>query len=95
MRIETDPPRYLNSIYLSVMIVQNGSAILVALLAERTWGSQRASRSSSLVFVLLYFVFVEAMSKTFGIQHADRVSLALAPLVFLLGRILAYPTRGS
>ena len=30
VRLESDPPRYLNSIYLSVMLVQNGSAILVA-----------------------------------------------------------------
>src|SRR5262245_14316773 len=33
-RIETDPPAYLNAVYLAVMFVQNGSAILVALLAE-------------------------------------------------------------
>jgi CBS domain containing-hemolysin-like protein len=92
VKLETDPPRYLNSVYLSVMFVQNGSAILVALLAERTWGDT-AVTIASLVFVLLYFVVVEAMSKTFGIQHSDRVALTLAPLVFLLGRILAYPTR--
>ena len=93
VRLETDPPRYLNSIYLSVMIVQNGSAILVALLAERTWGSTWVGLAS-LVFTLLYFVVVEAMSKTFGIQHSDRAALALAPLVFFLGRLMAYPTRG-
>ncbi|MGZ8571248.1 MAG: hemolysin family protein [Actinomycetota bacterium] len=92
VRLETDPPRYLNSVYLTVMIVQNGSAILVALLAQDTWGESSVT-VASLVFVLLYFVVVEAMSKTFGIQNSDRVSLALAPLVFLLGRILSYPTR--
>ncbi|HEX6843689.1 MAG TPA: DUF21 domain-containing protein, partial [Actinomycetota bacterium] len=59
VRLETDPPRYLNSIYLSVMIVQNGSAILVALLAERTWGEGWLT-VASLVFTLLYFVVVEA-----------------------------------
>ena len=32
--IERDPAPYLNSIYLAVMFVQNGSAILVALVAE-------------------------------------------------------------
>jgi CBS domain containing-hemolysin-like protein len=92
VRLESDPPRYLNSIYLSVMIVQNGSAILVALLAERTWGSPWVT-IVSLVFTLLYFVVVEAMSKTIGIERSDRVALALAPGVFTLGRILAYPTR--
>jgi CBS domain containing-hemolysin-like protein len=91
-RLESDPPRYLNSIYLCVMIVQNGSAILVAFLAERTWGDT-AVTIVSFVFVLLYFVVVEAMSKTFAIQHTDRVALFLAPLVYLLGRLLSLPTR--
>ena len=92
VRIESDPPRYLNSIYLSVMLVQNGSAVLVAVLAEKTWSSSVVT-IASLVWVLIYFVFVEAMSKTFGIQSADRVSLALSPVVYLLGRLLSYPTR--
>jgi CBS domain containing-hemolysin-like protein len=33
------------------------------------------------------------MSKTFAILHSDRVALALAPIVWVLGRILAWPTR--
>ncbi len=92
VRLETDPPRFLNSVYLSVMVVQNGSAILVALLAERTWGDTWVS-IASLVFTLLYFVFVEAMAKTYGIQHSDRAALLLAPVVFFLGRLLQYPTQ--
>ena len=92
VRLESDPPRYLNSIYLTVMIVQNGSAILVAFLAQDIWGETWVTLAS-LVFVLLYFVVVEAMSKTFGIQNSDRVALALTPVVFLLGRVLSYPTR--
>jgi CBS domain containing-hemolysin-like protein len=93
VRIESDPPRYLNSVYLAVMLVQNGSAVLVAVLAEKAWGSG-AVTLASFVFVLVYFVIVEAMSKTFGIQSSDRVALTLAPLVYLLGRILSWPTRG-
>jgi CBS domain containing-hemolysin-like protein len=93
VRLETDPPRYLNSVYLAVMIVQNGSAILVAILSQREFGSLGVT-IASLVFTLLYFVFVEAMSKTFGVLHSDRVALALAPLVWFLGRLLAWPTRG-
>jgi CBS domain containing-hemolysin-like protein len=91
-RIEADPPRYLNSIYLCVMVVQNGSAVLVAILAERTLGGLGVTLIS-FAFTLLYFVFVEAMSKTFGILHSDRTALALAPLVWFLGRVLAAPTR--
>jgi magnesium and cobalt exporter, CNNM family len=91
-RLEAEPPRYLNSIYLAVLLVQNGSAILVAILAERQFGGLGVSLLS-LGFTLLYFVIVEAMAKTFAILHSDRAALALAPLVFALGRLLAVPTH--
>lgn len=91
-RIESDPPRYLNAVYLSVMFAQNGSAILVAILAERTYGGLGVTLIS-VGFTLLYFVAVEAMSKTFGVLHSDGAALAVAPLVWALGRALALPTR--
>src|SRR5688572_14157632 len=71
-RIEEDPARYLNSIYLAVMFVQNGSAILVAIIAER-FGSLGVT-IASVGFTLLYFLFVEAMSKTLAIMRTDRVA---------------------
>ena len=40
VKIESDPPRYLNAVYLTVMFVQNGSAILVAILAENDFGPE-------------------------------------------------------
>ena len=92
VKIESDPPRYLNAVYLSVMFVQNGSAILVAILAERKFGSTWVTLAS-FVFTLLYFVFVEAMAKTFAVLHTDRVALTLAPPVWFLGRLLEIPTR--
>jgi len=91
-RIEADPPRYLNAVYLTVMLCQNGSAILVAIIAERTYGGLGVTLVS-VVFTLLYFVLVEAMSKTFGVLHSDRAALLVAPLVWFLGRLLAAPTR--
>jgi CBS domain containing-hemolysin-like protein len=92
VRLESDPPQFLNAIYLWVMIVQNGSAILVAFLAERSFGSLGIT-VISVLFTLGYFVSVEAMSKTFAVLHSDRVALALAPIVFWLSRILYWPTR--
>jgi CBS domain containing-hemolysin-like protein len=92
VKIESDPPRYLNAVYLAVMFVQNGSAILVAILAEREFGSAWVG-AASFVFTLLYFVVVEAMAKTFAVLHTDRVALALSPIVWFLGRVLAPPTR--
>jgi putative hemolysin len=92
VQIENDPPHYLNAIYLWVMIVQNGSAILVAFLAARLFGSIWIT-IVSLLFTLLYFIVVEAMSKTFAILHSDRVALRLAPVVYWLSRVLYWPTR--
>lgn len=92
IRIESDPPRYLNSIYLTVMFVQNGSAILVAIIAETYFGNLGITLLS-LGFTLAYFVIVEAMSKTFGILNSDRAALFLAPVAVLLARLLSYPTR--
>jgi CBS domain containing-hemolysin-like protein len=90
--IENDPPRYLNPIYLCVMLAQNGSAILVAILSEQYLGDLGLT-IVSVAFTLLYFVLVEAMAKTFGVLHSDRAALALAPVVWVLGRALYYPTR--
>ncbi|HEX9696670.1 MAG TPA: hemolysin family protein [Actinomycetota bacterium] len=91
-RIETDPARYLNSVYLAVMFAQNGSAILVATLVERRFSSVWVT-VASVGFTILYFVIVEAMAKTFGILHSDRVALALSPFVAFLSRLLSAPTR--
>ena len=91
-QIESEPARYLNGVYLCVMFTQNGSAILVAILAEHYLGDVGIT-ALSIGFTLLYFVIVEAMAKTFAILHSDRVALFLAPFVWLLGRTLAIPTR--
>jgi CBS domain containing-hemolysin-like protein len=90
--IQSDPPRYLNSIYLCVLFAQNGSAILVAILSEMHFDDVGIALVS-VVFTLGYFILVEAMSKTFGILHSDRAALALAPVVWALGRAFALPTR--
>lgn len=92
VRIERDPARYLNSIYLCVMLAQNGSAILTAILADQYFG-ELGITIVSVLFTLAYFVVVEAMAKTFAILHSDAVALALAPFVWLLGLILAWPSR--
>ena len=78
VKIESDPPRYLNAVYLTVMFVQNGSAILVAILAEREFGSTWVTLAS-FGFTILYFVVVEAMAKTFAVLHTDRVASRCRP----------------
>ena len=87
VKLESDPPRYLNAVYLAVMFAQNGSAILVAILTEEYFG-RLGITLASVGFTVAYFVVVEAMAKTFGILHSDRAALALAPVVYFLGRAL-------
>jgi CBS domain containing-hemolysin-like protein len=91
-RIEEEPARFLNAIYLAALLVQNGSAVLVAILSERHLGGI-AIPLVSVAFTLAYFVVVEAMCKTFGILHGDRAALTVAPFVWGLGQLLAPPTR--
>lgn len=90
-KIESNPAPYLNAIYLSVMFAQNGSAILVAILAD-SWFGGIGITIVSVAFTVAYFVVVEAMSKTFAILHSDRVALALAGVVWILGHALRWPT---
>jgi CBS domain containing-hemolysin-like protein len=91
-RIENEPARYLNAIYLAVKFAQNGATILVAILAEHYFEDVGIT-IVTIVFTLAFFVVVEAMSKTFAILHSDRVALALAPFVWLLGLALSIPAR--
>ena len=78
--------------YLAAVFTQNGSAVLVAILTDRYFGDLGITLVS-IGFTLVYFVVVEAMSKTYAILHSDRVALAVAPFVWVVGRTLCWPTR--
>ena len=86
VRIESDPPRYLNAIYLWVMLAQNGSAILVAIGAEAAFGGLGVTLVS-VVFTLLYFVFVEAMAKTFAVLHPLK-ALKWGAIFFIVSKVM-------
>jgi len=92
VRIEEAPEKYLNAVYLAAVFTQNGSAVLVAILADRYFGDLGITLVS-IGFTLVYFVVVEAMSKTYAILHSDRMALAVAPFVWVVGRTLSWPTR--
>jgi CBS domain containing-hemolysin-like protein len=92
VRIEGNPTQYLNAIYLAVMFAQNGSAILVALTADRAFGHVGVT-IVSVLFTFFYFVVVEAMSKTIGVLRSESVALGLARFVIVLERVLRIPTR--
>ncbi|KLR62089.1 CBS domain-containing protein [Actinobacteria bacterium IMCC26207] len=85
--------RYLNSLYLSVNVVQTVQAALVGVLAYTLFGP--IGLVLGILFdVLLLFVIAEAAPKTWALQHTDRAALFTAPLVELIGKILRAPARG-
>src|SRR5258705_6448631 len=91
-KIAGDLPRYLNAVYLAALLIQNGSAVLVAFLAEHAFGGLGITLVS-LGFTLPYFVVVAAVGNTFAGLYSDRVALFLGPPVWLLAYTLPVPTR--
>ncbi|MEI7887427.1 MAG: hemolysin family protein [Actinomycetes bacterium] len=85
--------RYLNSLYLSVNVVQTVQAALLGVLAYTLFGP--IGLVLGILFdVMLLFVIAEAAPKTWALQHTDRAALFTAPLVELIGKILRAPARG-
>jgi CBS domain containing-hemolysin-like protein len=77
------PERTLNSLLLVILVCQLVSANLTGVLLEQNFGT--------IGFVLgivaeiaVFFVFFEVVPKTFAIQHPDRASLLVAPILSFL-----------
>jgi len=82
-----DLPRVLNTILLTVLLVQIGAATVTGLLAERWFGSVGVT-VASIVLTFILFVYTESIPKTYAYRHPDRVALAVvypvSALVWLL-----------
>jgi CBS domain containing-hemolysin-like protein len=79
--------RDLNSVYLSVNIVQTVQAALTGVLAARLFGSLGVVIGIA-VNVVVVFVVAEAAPKTWALQHTERAAILTAPLVQTVGRVL-------
>ena len=93
LRIVENLERDLNSIYLSVNIVQTIQAALVGVLAGQPVRCGRASAIGIVLNVLVLFVIAEAAPKTWALQHTERAALLTAPLVEFAGWVLRLPAR--
>ena len=91
-RIVENIERDLNSIYLSVNIVQTVQAALVGVLAASLFGPIGVA-IGIVVNVVVLFVIAEAAPKTWALQHTDRAAMLTAPLVEFLGWVLRLPAR--
>lgn len=93
LRIVENLERDLNSVYLSVNIVQTVQASLVGVLSAKLFGPFGVVVGIILNVVVL-FVIAEAAPKTWALQDSERAALLTAPIVELVGRILRLPARG-
>ena len=92
LRIVENLERDLNSIYLSVNIVQTIQSALVGVLAASLFGA--AGVAIGIVLnVLVLFVIAEAAPKTWALQHTERAALLTAPRVEFAGWVLRIPAR--
>ncbi|MGI5491610.1 hemolysin family protein [Microtetraspora malaysiensis] len=86
--IVKDPPRYLNLLLLLRLICELGATVIATLLFIDWLGDRgQAYAAAAVVMVLVSYVIVGVSPRTLGRQHADRVALAGAPIVYRLTRI--------
>lgn len=83
LRLIEDLPRVMNTVLLTVLLVQIGAATVVGLLAERWFGSVGATVGSVLL-TLVMFVYAEAIPKTYAVRHPLPVAKSVTPFVGLL-----------
>ncbi|MGB3412821.1 MAG: hemolysin family protein [Microthrixaceae bacterium] len=92
LRIVENLERDLNSVYLSVNIVQTIQSALVGVLAARLFGPWGVV-FGIVINVVVLFVIAEAAPKTWALQQTERAAMLTAPLVEFMGRILRLPAR--
>ncbi len=83
LQLIKDLPRVMNTVLLTVLMVQIGAAAVTGLLAEQWFGNVGVTIASVLL-TLVMFVYAEAIPKTFAVRHPLRVAKAVTPLVSLL-----------
>jgi CBS domain containing-hemolysin-like protein len=83
LKLVEDLPRVMNTVLLTVLLVQIGAATATGLLAERWFGSLGITLAS-IVLTLVMFVYAEAIPKTYAVRHPLRVARWVTPVVALL-----------
>ncbi len=87
VRISHDPARFLNPVLVATLACHILGTTLATTVAVRNLGGA-GEWVASAVMTSTIFVFAESAPKTFTILNTDRVGLALAPVIYGLGRVL-------
>lgn len=83
LRLIHDLPRVMNTVLLTVLLVQIGAATVTGLLAERWFGNVGVT-IASVVLTLVMFVYAEAIPKTYAVRHPLQVAKSTTPFVSML-----------
>ena len=83
LRLIDDLPRVMNTVLLTVLLVQIGAATVTGILAEDWFGSLGVT-VASIVLTLVMFVYAEAIPKTYAVRHPLPVAKMTTPFVSLL-----------
>ena len=83
LRLIDDLPRVMNTVLLTVLLVQIGAATVTGILAEDWFGSVGVT-IASVVLTLVMFVYAEAIPKTYAVRHPLPVAKMTTPFVSLL-----------
>jgi CBS domain containing-hemolysin-like protein len=86
----THPERWVNPLLLTVNICQTVQATLTGVVAGRVFGPFGVIIGVALN-VVVFFVFAEAVPKTYAVQHSDRAALSTSRVVGLL--VAFWPLR--
>jgi putative hemolysin len=87
LRIVEDPARYMNVLWLLILVAQVSAAVLATGLAIDAFSGAGELVAALVVTVVVYVVAV-LPPKSIAVQHGDRSALIAARPVFLLGRLL-------
>ena len=83
LALVTHPERWVNPLLLSVNVCQTVQATLTGVVAGRLLGPAGVA-IGVVLNVVVFFVFAEAVPKTYAILHSDRAALSTSRLISLL-----------
>jgi CBS domain containing-hemolysin-like protein len=90
LSLVTQPERWVNPLLLSVNVCQTVQATLTGVVAGRLFGAVGVA-VGVILNVVVFFVFAEAVPKTYAVLHSDRAALSTSRLVSLL--VAFWPLR--
>jgi CBS domain containing-hemolysin-like protein len=90
LALVTQPERWVNPLLLSVNVCQTIQATLTGVVAGRLFGAVGVA-VGVVLNVVVFFVFAEAVPKTYAVLHSDRAALSTSRLVSLL--VAFWPLR--